>query len=336
MSTVPPKRSIRTEESYHRQRVAKKIVERVLNSCGFEIIGAPRTVQNRHLIDVRDPDGLPRVLWFKLGWNPGSYGTSGVQIAMLKSGASGQRPASFSDAEVLKRIGRKLQRGRNDGISDLLLFSLDNRNSAPIACLLIPIEQVEHAFREELRINRSLARNGASPTLWIKGRSQATLQLQRAVERFAVQNLLKPDLTIRAEREPIDDAINDFTPDSSVIGSSMPKRRSGKTTWFPRNQRVRERVIARANGRCEYCNHEGFLTPEGKRYLESHHIQFLGEEGPDTENNVIALCANDHRQAHFSAERETLASRMKKIIANRLRQRRRAPRNSGARSRRCS
>lgn len=36
--------------------------------------------------------------------------------------------------------------------------------------------------------------------------------------------------------------------------------------------------------------------------------------------NVIAICANDHRAAHFSAEKEKLALKMRSILVNKLRQ----------------
>jgi 5-methylcytosine-specific restriction protein A len=42
--------------------------------------------------------------------------------------------------------------------------------------------------------------------------------------------------------------------------------------------------------------------------LETHHIIPLSEEGEDIEENVIALCPNDHRRAHF--ERESLLTRV--------------------------
>ena len=73
---------------------------------------------------------------------------------------------------------------------------------------------------------------------------------------------------------------------------------------------------------------------DGKRYLESHHIESLGEEGPYTEENVIALCANDHREAHFGADREALAARMKQIVADKLRGRRRVGSKNAVRTRR--
>jgi 5-methylcytosine-specific restriction protein A len=139
------------------------------------------------------------------------------------------------------------------------------------------------------------------------------LRLQAIVERFSSENLLR--LGVKAEVPYFDDAIDDLAPDPLIVGNQKPIRRVGEVSQFVRDPVVRARAIARANGRCELCGQEGFLMSNGERYLEAHHILALGEEGPDTEDNVIALCANDHRAAHFGVEREDLARRMREIVA---------------------
>jgi 5-methylcytosine-specific restriction protein A len=77
---------------------------------------------------------------------------------------------------------------------------------------------------------------------------------------------------------------------------------------YVRSSYIRRRVLMRADGNCEYCSTEGFITNGGANYLETHHIIPLSEEGEDIEENVIALCPNDHRRAHF--ERESLLTRV--------------------------
>ena len=62
--------------------------------------------------------------------------------------------------------------------------------------------------------------------------------------------------------------------------------------------------MKRAEGMCELCGKVGFLKADGTRYLESHHVIALAEDGEDRLTNVIALCPNDHREAHFG-ERST-------------------------------
>ena len=44
----------------------------------------------------------------------------------------------------------------------------------------------------------------------------------------------------------------------------------------------------------------------GERYIEAHHIIALSNQGKDTVDNVIALCPEHHRQAHYGHEAEDL------------------------------
>ncbi len=93
------------------------------------------------------------------------------------------------------------------------------------------------------------------------------------------------------------DALDDLP--NEPIGSAVPKRVTGTAAVFIRDSKIRGAVLVRANGKCEYCGEEGFRLVNGGRYLEAHHITGLALQGPDTMDNVIALCANHHREAHF-------------------------------------
>lgn len=73
-----------------------------------------------------------------------------------------------------------------------------------------------------------------------------------------------------------------------------------------RSAAARTRVLARAAGRCELCRAPGFEMVDGRVFLETHHIVPLAEGGPDTDENVAALCPNDHREAHFGARRSEI------------------------------
>lgn len=62
---------------------------------------------------------------------------------------------------------------------------------------------------------------------------------------------------------------------------------------------VRQQALWRAAGHCGDCGRPApFTTPQGRPFLEVHHILPLGRGGPDTLANVIALCPNCHRQRH--------------------------------------
>jgi 5-methylcytosine-specific restriction enzyme A len=95
-------------------------------------------------------------------------------------------------------------------------------------------------------------------------------------------------------------AINDINQDD--IGNSDPEYRKRMAGSYVRDAKIRDLVLKRSKGICEECNQPGFLKADGKRYLETHHVISLSEEGADKLHNVIALCANDHRRAHFGAD----------------------------------
>jgi predicted restriction endonuclease len=104
-----------------------------------------------------------------------------------------------------------------------------------------------------------------------------------------------------------DDAINDLGTDRPDPEIFMGKR-------YSRDPRVRSQVLIRAKGNCEFCGTLGFECERGDRYLESHHIIKLADEGADRMTNVIALCPNHHREAHYGVSRNELEARMAQIV----------------------
>jgi hypothetical protein len=113
-------------------------------------------------------------------------------------------------------------------------------------------------------------------------------------------------VTQPAQRADSRDAIDD-------LGADVPSQMTVTTIRYQRDDAVRERVLNLSLGRCELCGQEGFLKPNGKPYVETHHIIALASDGADRINNVVALCANHHRQAHFGADRELIEQRLVSI-----------------------
>lgn len=81
-----------------------------------------------------------------------------------------------------------------------------------------------------------------------------------------------------------------------------------------RSSAVRDNVLTRSKGLCELCGKRGFLTDSGSVYLETHHVVPLSEDGPDVESNVVALCPEDHRRAHFAAEKVEITATLKAFL----------------------
>lgn len=96
-----------------------------------------------------------------------------------------------------------------------------------------------------------------------------------------------------------DDSIDD-------IGSDTPLRVNVSGPRYSRDPNVREAVRQRANGKCEYCGELGFISTNGKPYLECHHIIALADDGADRMTNVVALCPRHHREAHFGERGDEL------------------------------
>jgi 5-methylcytosine-specific restriction enzyme A len=76
-------------------------------------------------------------------------------------------------------------------------------------------------------------------------------------------------------------------------------RREVVSEVFDGDQIVSEYAKRRADGACQLCSMPApFRDHNGEPYLEIHHIVPLEEGGPDTIENVAALCPNCHRKMH--------------------------------------
>ncbi len=84
---------------------------------------------------------------------------------------------------------------------------------------------------------------------------------------------------------------------------------------FDRSPKIRQAVLQRAAGVCECCGISGFKMDNGDIFLETHHVIPLSEHGPDKEWNVVAICPNDHRRAHFAEDRVALRQRLIKYLS---------------------
>lgn len=101
-------------------------------------------------------------------------------------------------------------------------------------------------------------------------------------------------------------------------GNRKPeKRRAGVAGFvFARDLEVVSWALQRAKGYCELCAKPGpFPTAEGDRFLEVHHVKPLYQGGPDTVDNVAAVCPNCHRACHFAPNKVTLADKLNAKIA---------------------
>jgi 5-methylcytosine-specific restriction endonuclease McrA len=88
------------------------------------------------------------------------------------------------------------------------------------------------------------------------------------------------------------------------IGQNKPRKRSVTTEQFYRDPEVKTWVLQTSKGYCDYCEEKApFQDDHNLPFLEVHHVIPLGEGGPDTISNAVALCPNCHRAMHHAKER---------------------------------
>lgn len=136
----------------------------------------------------------------------------------------------------------------------------------------------------------------------------ATYVVRLSIERvdgLAVAKHMEKVHFADVARQDMSSAIDDLG-SSAPPGNQAPDRALQSGYSYKRDPKVRAYVIKRAKGYCEYCGKQGFQMANGQHYIEAHHIIALSEQGPDTPQNVIGLCPDHHREAHFGADAEKL------------------------------
>lgn len=81
-----------------------------------------------------------------------------------------------------------------------------------------------------------------------------------------------------------------------------------------RSQAIKLYVIARSKGICEACKIKAPFETKNGPYLECHHLYRLADGGPDDPRNVIAVCPNCHRRAHFAKDSVSFNNKLKKYV----------------------
>jgi 5-methylcytosine-specific restriction protein A len=100
---------------------------------------------------------------------------------------------------------------------------------------------------------------------------------------------------------------------ASTDAYKSPEKKHFSGSVFVRDAKVREYVLQRSKGKCEWCNTLGFAMANGAIYLETHHVIPLSEGGSDSANNVVALCPNHHREAHHGMNRAEMRKKLGKL-----------------------
>jgi 5-methylcytosine-specific restriction protein A len=93
--------------------------------------------------------------------------------------------------------------------------------------------------------------------------------------------------------------------------SSSGKSESSGSRSYPRSELVKEFALRHADGVCQGCGNEApFVDQSGEPFLEVHHLHRRADGGPDSPENVIALCPNCHRRRHHGRDGDEFNRRL--------------------------
>lgn len=95
-----------------------------------------------------------------------------------------------------------------------------------------------------------------------------------------------------------------------------PKKRKTTSETYERDLAVKAWAIKRSSFKCEMpnCDYEGFTKADGTKYIETHHIIPLSENGEDSIKNIAALCPNCHKLLHYASNKDELAKSLQDYL----------------------
>ena len=126
--------------------------------------------------------------------------------------------------------------------------------------------------------------------------------------------------TTWASESDVNDCLNK-TPEelmALIDGDQRPPPKTKNQTYvYKRCEKVKALGLKRARFKCEIpnCDYEPFYKTDGRPFVEVHHIKRLADNGLDIPGNVICLCPNHHREAHYGASASKLVLLMKSVRA---------------------
>jgi hypothetical protein len=152
----------------------------------------------------------------------------------------------------------------------------------------------------EVEFNRLWGHDGAPAGADPGLQDEALIEAARALEQQTLSALMsryEKEVSTRAKR-----------PRASIATGRV----------FERSALVVAIARLRADYRCEVpaCQHPMFLSVDGTRYSEIHHIVPLAEGGEDVLSNVACICPAHHREAHIGKKALDITEALKALRLN--------------------
>ncbi|MCG8472271.1 MAG: HNH endonuclease [Desulfobacterales bacterium] len=95
---------------------------------------------------------------------------------------------------------------------------------------------------------------------------------------------------------------------------NVPSVKEKLAQTYYRSQAIKFYALKRSNGDCEACNDPAPFNSKAGPFLECHHLHRVSDGGPDHPENVIALCPNCHRKAHYAVNAKEFNNTLKSVV----------------------
>ena len=176
-------------------------------------------------------------------------------------------------------------------------------------CRLLPVESRTRTIK---RARERDGGPGISPVWYAESKYGAN------VRRSVLQLISKAEHQIFDRHDLETKAATLEVGDRPPKGTKKPWRDQRQIAVVARDPGVHAWTLKTAEGRCELCRSAApFSSPEGRPYLEIHHVDRLADGGADVPENAVALCPNCHREAHYGARTEDIRQELRQRIASR-------------------
>ncbi|MCA8157755.1 HNH endonuclease signature motif containing protein [Burkholderia contaminans] len=305
-------RVFRSTESLAEEAVTRNAVGPFLAARGYQVLHDKRKQTGTavsQFVRVRTPDGLTLQMRVRLCWRrSGERATKGKY-------AAAQLRARLIEGNWDDTLAAIVERDLAEGNTHHLFVQREGFEI--VFAALIPREELAPIWRGQRdmsskliasgvfgRMTKNHAMNGTSPTIWLQDdRWPRGHEVADVLWTWpGVIDLAKIPIVLTAVEAYVDDTYDDCpVGDSSLIGSDGAERCLAVRSEVRRDPKVRREVLART-GACERagCGRE----QRYRGFLDVHHI--LGADKGDRVWNCVALCPNCHRDAHYSADADTL------------------------------
>jgi 5-methylcytosine-specific restriction protein A len=149
-----------------------------------------------------------------------------------------------------------------------------------------------------------------------EGNNRVALVFHLDIDSVGNQNFISEPKNIYSSKNPKHLKNRNLKELREAALNQTPRKGTPKEkqeTAYYRSQALKLYVIARSRGTCEGCGENAPFHTRSGPYLECHHVHRLADGGPDHPKNVVALCPNCHRRAHFANDAKAYNESLKKV-----------------------